>query len=313
MERIMNNWLNQHIQAIKLVLARMRNNILPTFMITLVIAVAMCIPALFYMGVDHLSKLTNHMQDETEISLFLKVDADVDAVSEINAELAKNDAIKKFHLISKDQAWDELKSKSSTKNMNSEIDSKIIQLEKNPLPDAFFIQAKSTDPTALETLKNELAKIPGVDKALLNTEWAKRLSTILSLGTKIILFIAALLALALLVIIGNTVRMQILTQKDEIIVSKLIGATTSFIRMPFLYAGMLYGLLGGLLAIVILTIIVQLYNQSVVQLSNLYNSDFSLNWFNLSLFISIIITSVFVGWLGSYLAVTRSIASIKID
>ncbi len=309
----MNNWLNQHIQAIKLVLARMRNNILPTFMITLVIAVAMCIPALFYMGVDHLSKLTNHMQDETEISLFLKVDADVDAVSEINAELAKNDAIKKFHLISKDQAWDELKSKSSTKNMNSEIDSKIIQLEKNPLPDAFFIQAKSTDPTALETLKNELAKIPGVDKALLNTEWAKRLSTILSLGTKIILFIAALLALALLVIIGNTVRMQILTQKDEIIVSKLIGATTSFIRMPFLYAGMLYGLLGGLLAIVILTIIVQLYNQSVVQLSNLYNSDFSLNWFNLSLFISIIITSVFVGWLGSYLAVTRSIASIKID
>jgi len=309
----MNNWLNQHIQAIKLVLSRMRNNILATFMITLVIAVAMCIPALFYVGVEHLSKLTNHMQDETEISLFLKLDADVDAVSEINAELAKNDAIKQFHLVPKDQAWNEFKNKSATKAGGNEIDSKVIQLEKNPLPDAFFIQANSTDPLALEALKNELQNIPGVDQALLNAEWAQRLSTILSLGTKIILFVAALLALALLLIIGNTIRMQILTQKDEIIVSKLIGATTSFIRTPFLYAGMFYGLFGGLLAIVILTIIVQLYNQSVVQLSSLYNSDFSVAWFNLSLFISIIIASIFVGWLGSYLAVTRSIASIKIN
>lgn len=309
----MNNWLNQHMQAIKLVLGRMLKNKLSTFMITLVIAVAMCVPALFYVGVEHLSKLTNHMQDETEISLFLKLNADVDAVSEIDTVLAKNEAIKRFHFVPKDRAWEELKAKSATQAGNSEIDNKVHQLEKNPLPDAFFIQAKSTDPTALEALKNELQKIPGVDQALLNTEWAKRLSTILALGTKIILFIAALLALALLVIIGNTVRMQILTQKDEIVVSKLIGATTSFIRMPFLYAGMFYGLFGGLLATIILSSIVQLYNQSVVQLSSLYSSDFSLPWFNFPLFIGIIIASIIIGWLGSYLAVTRSIASIKIN
>jgi cell division transport system permease protein len=309
----MNSWLNQHMQAIKLVLGRMRNNKLATFMITLVIAVAMCVPSLFYMGVSHLSKLTNHMQDETEISVFLKLDADADAVSEIDAVLAKNDAIKRFHLVPKGQAWAELKTKSEAKAGYSEIDSKVNQLEKNPLPDAFFIQAKSTDPITLEALKNELQNIPGVDQAVLNTEWAKRLSTILALGTKIILFIAALLALALLVIIGNTVRMQILTQKDEIVVSKLIGATTSFIRTPFLYAGMLYGLGGGLLAIVILTLIIQLYNQSVVQLSSLYSSDFSLPLFNFPLFIGMITASIFIGWLGSYLAVTRSIASIKIN
>ena len=152
-----------------------------------------------------------------------------------------------------------------------------------------------------------------MDQAVLNSEWAKRLSTILALGTKIILFIAALLAVALLIIIGNTVRMQILTQKDEIIVSKLIGATTGFIRTPFLYAGMLYGLLGGLLAMVILTLIVQLYNQSVTQLSHLYSSDFSLPWLNIPLYIAIVIASIFIGWLGSYLSVTRAIAAIKID
>ena len=303
------NWLNQHAQAIKLVLTRMLYNKLSTFMISLVIAVAMCVPGVFYMGVDHLSKLSNHMQDETEISLFLKLDANPNVASEIDAALAKNTAIKQYHLVTKDQAWKDLKAKAES----NKIDNEVSQLTKNPLPDAFFIQAKSADPAALEALKNELQEIPGVDQAVLNAEWAKRLSSILALGTKIILFIAALLALALLVIIGNTVRMQILTQKEEIIVSKLIGATTSFIRTPFLYAGMIYGLFGGLLAIVILTLIVQLYNQSVTQLSNLYSSDFSLPWFNIPLYIAIIITSILIGWLGSYLSVTRSIAAIKID
>ena len=303
------NWLNQHVQAIKLVLARMHNNKLSTFMISLVIAVAMSVPGLFYMGVDHLSKLSNHMQDETEISLFLKLDANPNVASEIDAALAKNTAIKQYHLVTKDQAWKELKAKAES----NKIDNEVSQLTKNPLPDAFFIQAKSADPATLEALKNELQGIPGVDQAVLNSEWAKRLSTILALGTKIILFIAALLAVALLVIIGNTVRMQILTQKDEIIVSKLIGATTGFIRTPFLYAGMLYGLLGGLLAMVILTLIVQLYNQSVTQLSHLYSSDFSLPWLNIPLYIAIVVASIFIGWLGSYLSVTRAIAAIKID
>ncbi|MEI7574313.1 MAG: permease-like cell division protein FtsX [Methylotenera sp.] len=303
------NWLNQHVQAIKLVLARMHNNKLSTFMISLVIAVAMSVPGLFYMGVDHLSKLSNHMQDETEISLFLKLDANPNVASEIDAALAKNTAIKQYHLVTKDQAWKELKAKAES----NKIDNEVSQLTRNPLPDAFFIQAKSADPATLEALKNELQGIPGVDQAVLNSEWAKRLSTILALGTKIILFIAALLAVALLIIIGNTVRMQILTQKDEIIVSKLIGATTGFIRTPFLYAGMVYGLLGGLLAMVILTLIVQLYNQSVTQLSHLYSSDFSLPWLNIPLYIAIVVASIFIGWLGSYLSVTRSIAAIKID
>lgn len=238
----MNNWINQHIQTIKLVLGRMQNNALSTFMISLVIAVALCVPGLFYLGVDHLSKFTNHMQDETEISLFLKLDADKDAVTEIGEVLAKNDSIKNFHLVTKEEAWQALKNKAEAEN---ETDSKIADLEKNPLPDAFFIQAKSTEPEALEALKQALQSIPGAEHVLLNTDWAKRLSALLTLGKKIILFVTALLAIALLVIIGNTIRMQILTQKDEVIVSKLIGATNSFIRIPFLYAGILYGLFGG--------------------------------------------------------------------
>ena len=302
----MNTWLNHHSQAIKLVLSRMRNNKLSTLMICLVVAVAMCIPGLFYVGVDHLSTLTNHMQDETEISLFLKLDTNTDTVAEIDKLVAKNDAINQFRLVTKDEAWQKLKSQSDANNA-------VYQLTKNPLPDAFFIQAKSTDPEALEKLRNELQNIKGVEQALLNTEWAKRLATILTLGKKIILFIAILLAIALLVIIGNTVRMQILTQKDEIEVSKLMGATTSFIKTPFLYAGILYGLFGGLLAILMIAGVIEILNYSVAQISKLYSSDFSLSLFNTNLFFTIIGSSIVIGWVGSYLAVTRSIASIKIN
>jgi cell division transport system permease protein len=303
----MNNWLNHQLQAIKLVLSRMHANFLSSFMICLVVGVAMCLPSLFYVGVDNLSKLTDHMQNETEISLFLKLDVSRDTISEIDRLLAKNSAIKQYHLVTKDEAWQQLQAKSKS---NPDVNDAVNQLGKNPLPDAFFIQAKSVEPDDLAALKTSLQRISGVEQALLNTDWAKRLSTIISLSKKLIFFIAALLAIVLLVIIGNTVRMQILTQQDEIEVSYLIGATNSFIRTPFLYAGVFYGLFGGLFAVLMILGITLTFNYAIADLSSLYNSDFSLTIFNGSLFLTVISTAVLIGWVGSYLAVTRAIASI---
>ena len=306
----MTNWMNHHVQALKLVLGRMHDNFLSTFMICLVVGVATSLPGLFYVGVDNLSKLSGHMQDETEISLFLKVGVSQETVATIEVALSKNTEIKQHYFVNKDAAWKRFQDESAN---NGDINKVILQLNKNPLPDAFFIQAKSAEPEALEALKNSLQTLPGVEQALLNSEWAKRLSILLKLGTKIILVIAALLAITLLIIIGNTVRMQILTQKDEIEVSNLMGATSSFIRTPFLYAGMLYGLFGGLLAIAMMTGIMQAFNYSIAQISSLYSSDFSVALLNPKLFIGIISTATFIGWLGSYIAVSRSIASFKIN
>ncbi|MGB4813000.1 MAG: permease-like cell division protein FtsX [Methylophilaceae bacterium] len=294
--------MNTHLQALKLVLARMRQNKLSTFMISLVIAVALCIPALFYIGVNHLTTFTSQLQSETELSLFLKLDADQAAINTINNALASNKSIKNVKFVSKDEAWQQLKAKAETND-----------LDKNPLPDAFFIQSNTADPTALDALKSELSKLTNVEKVLLNTEWVKRLSAILALGKQIILLVAGLLAVALLVIISNTVRMQIITQKDEIIVSKLMGATNGFIRTPFLFAGMLYGFFGGLLAIIMLITLIWLFNQSIAQLSSLYHGDFGLPIIDKSLFTNIILFAIAIGWLGSYLAVTRAIAANKIN
>lgn len=270
----------------------------------------MCLPSLFYLGVDNLSKLTDHMQSETEISLFLKLDASADTIAEIDDLLAKNPAIKQYHLVTKDEAWQQLQAKSKS---DQDVSNVIEQLGKNPLPDAFFIQAKSADPETLEALKNTLQSTPGVEQAILNSEWAKRLATLLSIGKKLIFFIAALLAVVLLVIIGNTVHMQIITQKVEIEVSYLIGATNSFIRTPFLYAGAFYGLFGGILAILMIAGMIQTFNYSVLEISRLYSSDFSLALFNANLYLTVIGSAAIIGWIGSYFAVTRAINAIKID
>jgi cell division transport system permease protein len=107
--------------------------------------------------------------------------------------------------------------------------------------------------------------------------------------------------------------MQILTQKDEIEVSNLIGASRSFIRLPFLYAGITYGFFGGILTLVAIAFVIQIFNLSIIEISNLYSADFSLPLFNTYLSITIVSTAIFIGWLGSYLAVARSLASIKIN
>ncbi len=306
----MSTWLNHHLQAIKLVLSRMRSNLLSTFLICLVIGVAMSLPSLFYLGVDNLSRLSDQMQKETEISLFLSLDITADNIAKIDRTLAENTAIKEYHLVTKDEAWQQLQEKSQD---NANISSAISQLGKNPLPDAFFIQAKSADPETLETLKKSLQSIPGVEHAILNADWAKRLASLLSIGEKLVFFITALLAAVLLVIIGNTVRMQILTQKAEIEVSYLIGATNSFIRTPFLYAGVLYGLFGGMLSVLIVAGIIQTFNHSIVELSRLYDSDFSLSILNTGLYLAIISLAAVIGWIGSYIAVSRAISTVKIS
>ena len=306
----MTNWMSHHLQALKLVLGRMRGNFLSTFMICLVVGVATSLPSLFYVGVDNLSKLSGHMQDETEISLFLRLGVGHEVIATIDSTLGKNTEIKQYRFVSKDEAWKRFQAESAN---SGDVNNAILQLNKNPLPDAFFIQPKSAEPDALEALKNSLQNLPGVEQAMLNSEWAKRLSLLLKLGEKIIFFIAALLAVTLLIIIGNTVRMQILTQKDEIEVSNLMGATSGFIRTPFLYAGVLYGFFGGLIAISIMAGIMQIFNYSISQISNLYSSDFSVVLFNPKLFMSIISTATIIGWLGSYIAVSRSIASFKIN
>ena len=300
------SYFNRHFHALLLVLERLARNKLSSLMIVLVIALASAFPALFYLGIEQLGGYTQKLQQETEISVFLALDTSAPMVSKIQASLKANAAIKHIEFVPKDLAWQRMQTKQRGDNV-------AVQIEKNPLPDAFFIQAQSSSPTALEALQHSLQGLPNVDHVVLNSEWVNRLAALTILAKQVVLFVAVLLGIALILIIGNTIRMQILTQKDEIEVSHLIGATNTFIRTPFLYAGTLYGLFGGMLATAIIALSIVLFNSAAAPFAAHYHSQVNLPPFSLPLALVVSGTTVLMGWLGAYIAVMRSIASFKIN
>lgn len=298
----MSLWLSQHQQPLKLVIGRMRNNLMATLLMFCVIGVTLCLPAILYTVVDNLSRLTGGVESKPQISLFLKLDAS--NKTEIEAQLRKHADVASFEFVSKDDAWSKMQQDKNTADAAA-------SLEKNPLPDAFYITPKNISPDNIGHLQEEMQKWNGVELSQVDANWVKRLDTILKLGKKALFVLVVLLGFALITVIGNTIRLQIMTQREEIEVSKLIGATNPFIRRPFLYAGVLYGLGGGLAALIILTFVTMLFNFSVTEIADLYASNFRLHLPSGLSILVLLVSATGLGWLGSYFAVNRTLAQFE--
>ena len=299
----MKQWLNQHALALNIVLIRMRHHFLATLMMCCVMGLTLALPGILYVVVDNLSRLAGTVQSEPQISLFLKLDNSDETRPGIEKLLRNHNAIESFRFVSKEEAWEQLQ-----QSANSFAGS----IEKNPLPDAYFVKPKEITPENIAKLQEEMQHWAGVELAQVDAAWIKRLYAILALGKKAFIALAILLGLALVAIISNTIRLQIVTQREEIQVSKLIGATNRFIRRPFLYAGTLYGLGGGLAAWALLAAVIALFNFSVAEISQLYASSFSLSLPGLVVNFTIIASAVLLGWIGSYIAVSRTLSELEL-
>jgi len=296
----MNNWLTQHVQALRLVTSRFKSNLFSTLFISLAIAVSLALPVILYLFIDSLSSLTGSIKTDSHISVFLAPEQDVTTRDSIHNTLASNDWIKSFRYVSKEDALKQL----SSENTNQDI---LAGLDQNPLPDAFFVEPAALDKDSIDVLRSQLSALDGVEEVHIDDAWLKRLSYLLIFGKKAMYVLAMLLGFALFAVIGNTIRMQILTQQEEIEVSQLIGATKSFIRRPFLYLGAGYGLFGGLLGLLISYGIISLFNQSISALAAEYQATFSLHLPNLTIAIITCLTAVIIGLLSAHLAVSKSL------
>jgi cell division transport system permease protein len=293
-------WLSQHMQALKLVLRRFKTNKLNTLLIALAIGVTLAMPMMLHAVLDSLGELGMHIKTDSQVSVFLSAEQDDETIANIKAALEKNTAIKSFKFVSKDDALKQLQAADA---QNTVLNS----LETNPLPDAFFIEPNNLDADAIENLNKELSQLAGVDEVVVDGAWMKRLNYLLALGKKAMLIIASLLAFLLLAVIGNTIRMQIITQQAEIELSRLIGATKSFIRRPFLYAGALYGLLGGLCALLITFGVIYLFNRSMSPIAAEYQSNFVIQYPSLSTSALTCLLALLLGLVSAYLAVSKSL------
>ena len=295
----MNNWLFQQIQVFKQVLTRFNQQKVNTLLISMCIGITLALPSILYVVLLNVETLVNDVKKESTLSVFVTPQLDDDTLKTIKTALQKNVAVKSFIFISKEDA---LKQLIASDTKNNVLDT----LENNPLPDAFLVQPNDLSTKSINVLKNSLAALKGVDEVMLDGDWLTRLNYLMVLGNKAMFILATLLGFALVAVIANTVRMQVLTQRDEIELSQLIGATRAFIRRPFLYIGALYGLFGGILAIVISLCVILFFNQTVKKIALNYHVDFSLNLIPFSMALSMLAISIGIGWLAAYASLAYS-------
>jgi cell division transport system permease protein len=240
----MKRWLNAHRRAAVRASRHLIAAPLSTLFNTVVIGIALALPLLFYLAIQHADQLARRHAPRPEISLFLKPGATDKDAGAIAARLKAHAAVESARFVGKDQALKALETRAGLGDI-------VAGLGRNPLPDAFVVSPKAHYTVELTALRDEWARWPGIADAHVDSDWARRLDYFVRLAYQAVWLLGGALAVALATITFNTIRLQMLAHRDEIEVSRLIGATDGYIRRPYLYFGAYLGLLGGTAAVAI--------------------------------------------------------------
>lgn len=294
----MKQWLWEHIDSLSHIFQRLARTPVASTFTVMVIGIALSLPAALYVFLENVKAISANVQNEPEISLFLSRDATASDITKLQTSLKKHPAVSELRVIRKDQALQSLKKRH-------DIGDLVSGLKQNPLPDVVVVRLQNNSPYQLQKLRAEWATLPLVDLAQADSAWAEKLSAFLAFGRISVWILAILLGIALIAVVGNTIRLQIFTQKDEIEVSKLIGATNGFIRRPFLYYGALQGLLGGLAAWLIVAVGATLLKKQALTLLDLYGIHMGVRSLPAIEAIYLLLIAMLLGWLGAYIAVNR--------
>jgi cell division transport system permease protein len=300
----MKAWWWNHLDALRTTLVRLLRTPVATLLNVSVIGVALALPVGLYVVVVNLQGLARSLGSDPQLSVFLALDASPADVKRIAARLREHPTVREARYVPREQALKELRASTGLADV---VDS----LPGNPLPDAFVVLPRDPSPEALERLRDEARGWPKVAHVQLDAEWARRLEAGLRAALLAVSLLAILFAFALVAVTFNTIRLQILTRREEIEVSKLIGATDAFIRRPFLYYGALQGLAGGLAAWAIIWAGVYVLNGALAELSRLYAAQIVLRHLGVEDSASLLAFSAALGWFGSWLSVSRHLAAIE--
>ena len=269
-----------------------------------VLGVSLTLPVTLHLLVKNMQQISDSFTQAAEISLFIKEGSSQTQIDSLKAILQADAAIARVTHISKQQALTEFAEVSG-------FGPALNYLTENPLPDVLLVLPKNTQAEAARALLNRLNKERIVEYGKLDIDWLTRLDAIVSLLQQAVAVIALLLLGAVVLIIGNTIRLSIMNKKDEIEVMKLVGATDAFIQRPFLYSGVWFGVFGGLLAYLIVETMLLWLQSAIVSVTELYGSEFRLMSLSVTEFFSLMLMAVLLGLTGSYLSVRRHISAIE--
>lgn len=291
-------WLESHRASLVDSLRRLARQPIGSFFTCWVMAVALSLPMGLSLLLDNVEKLGGSWQRAAQISLFLDMSAGEREGQALREQIKAMDDVADAEWISREQALEEFQQLSG-------LGRALKELPENPLPGVVLVTPKEVDKAKLEALRQRLAELPKVEQAQLDLVWVERLTAILKLGDRFVFGLSLLLILALLLVIGNTIRLHIENRRAEIEVIKLVGGTDGYVRRPFLYMGALYGFGAGLFAWLLLAFGLDWLNDAVVRLAGLYGSDFALGGVPSSDGFSLLLGAVLLGYIGAWLAVAR--------
>jgi len=302
----MNQWFERHLQTLVGSLGRLWQQPFATMLTIVVIGIALALPACLHVLVQNVRVASGGWNSALDISVYMKPNASLDQAKRAAERIRQRRDVDEVTLIEADAALAEFR-------RNSGFGAALDALKDNPLPHALVVRpdAEFREAGRVQALSNELKKIDGVDIVQLDTEWVSRFNAILDVIRRGVLLAAVLFALGILVIIGNTIRLDIENRRGEIEVTKLVGGSDAFVRRPFLYNGVWYGLAGGLIAGLIVATVVAVLSAPVQRIAGLYGSKFELQGVGIVGWIALLLGGALLGWLGSFIVATRELREIE--
>ena len=296
----------RHAQTLIGSLGRIVNQPFATLMTMGVVAVALALPLLLSLFLSNLSAATGNWNDAFDLSVYMNKKASAARAASVAKQLRQRGDVATVRMITADQALAQFRNDSG---FGKALDA----LSDNPLPDTLIVTPTlpASTPQGTDALKQAIATIADVQAVQIDTEWVKRLHAMLDILRRVVLLTAGILGAGVVLIVGNTIRLDILNRRQEIEVMKLVGASDGFARRPFLYSGIWYGLGGGLIALILVAVAAVILAKPVDSLAKLYGSQFRLRGLGFTTAAGVLALAVGLAWLGSWLAATRHIRSIE--
>ena len=297
-------WATGHGQAAFSSLGRLARRPMASAVTTLVIAVALALPLALYIMLDNAYRALRVVDRSTQLTVFLRPDLDEGRTASVASDLRGWDAVGDARIVPRSEALAEYQ------RMTGFDDVLAVFEGHNPLPDSIVVTPRGGEPDrdTLIALRDRMAALAEVDSVQLDLEWVDRLAAIIEIPRRIVLVLFAMLGLGILLIVGNTIRLGIESRREEIGIVRLFGATDAFVRRPFLYTGLWYGLAGGAVACATATTATRLVAGPANRLVMLYSSDFVLSGLQPSSALVVIAAGGLLGLGGAWLAVSRELA-----
>lgn len=295
-------WRDHHSLSAADSLGRVLDNLTSSVLTWLVIGIAMALPAALGVALDNARSISGSWDSPAQISLFLQDAVDEAAAKALQQSLAARGDVDSARLVAKDAALREFAELSGFADV-------VANLEDNPLPNlVLVVPATGVDPAALQV---EFAELDAVDQAVLDMAWVQRLNNIMELSRRLVLALGGVLVLGVVLILGNTIRLAIESRRDEIVIVKLVGGSNAFVRRPFLYTGLWYGVGGGAVAALLVLAALFFLDGPVSNLARLYQSGFELQGIGLIGSLQLVLLGGLLGLAGAWLAVSRHLGAIE--